>query len=146
MLRTRQGGVSLIEALVTLAILSFGLLGLGMMQLQAMKFNTESYTRSQATWLAYDLMERMRLHRNSTATFTSSYNTDDCTLTSGTPANERDCWYLLVQDTLPSGVALITTPTAGTFQVDISWNERVARKTASAEAGVTRTQSWVFQP
>ena len=47
-------GISLIEALVTLAILSFGLLGLAMMQLQSMKFNTESYSRSKATWLAYD--------------------------------------------------------------------------------------------
>ena len=142
----KQKGVSLIEALVTLAILAFGLLGLAMMQLQSMKFNTDSYSRSQATWLAYDLMERMRMHRNSTATFTSSYNASDCNKTSGTTENERDCWFLLIQQSLPSGVAVITTPTVGTFQVDISWNERVARQTATADAGVTRTQTWVFQP
>ena len=140
-----QAGVSLIEALVTLAILAFGLLGLAMMQLQSMKFNTESYSRSQATLLAYDLMEKMRIYRNNLSPFMTT-PTGSCDKTSASIDNERECWFIKISQTLPSGEAVITEPTTGVFQISISWNERVARATGTAEKGITRTQTWVVRP
>lgn len=53
-------GFTLIEVLVSLVVLAIGLLGLAMLQTTGLRFNTNSYSRTQATYLAYDLAERMR--------------------------------------------------------------------------------------
>ena len=55
-----SGGFTLIEIMVALLIFSIGLLGLAMLQATGLKFNTDSYARTQATILAYDLIDRMR--------------------------------------------------------------------------------------
>lgn len=52
-------GFTLIEALVALLVLSFGLLGLAMMQVKAMKSSHVAYQRSIATIAAQDLVERL---------------------------------------------------------------------------------------
>ena len=59
-LSAREKGFSLIEVLVALLVLSIGLLGLAALQTTSLKYNTDSYTRTQATLLAYDIMDRMR--------------------------------------------------------------------------------------
>jgi len=53
-------GYSLLEVMIALAVLSIGLLGLASLQVQGMRFNTDSYLRTQATILAYDIIDRMR--------------------------------------------------------------------------------------
>src|SRR3990167_4605539 len=55
-----QKGFSLIEVLVALLVLSIGLLGLAALQTTSLQFNTGSYFRTQATFLAYDILDRMR--------------------------------------------------------------------------------------
>lgn len=60
----KSGGFSLIEVLVGLIILAIGLLGLAGLQLEALRNNNSAYLRSQATFLAYDIMDRMRANRN----------------------------------------------------------------------------------
>ena len=56
-------GFTLIEVLVALFVLAIGLLGLAMLQTTGLRFNTNSYTRTQATLLAYDIIDRMRTNR-----------------------------------------------------------------------------------
>lgn len=56
----RQTGVTLIEVLVAIALLSMGLLGLAGLQLRGMQVNQGSAMRSQATIMAEDLADRMR--------------------------------------------------------------------------------------
>jgi len=55
-------GFTLIEVLVALAVLAIGLLGLAALQITGMKFNTDAYTRTQSTFAAYDIIDRMRLN------------------------------------------------------------------------------------
>lgn len=55
-------GFSLIEVLVAMFVFSIGLLGLAMLQLNGMRFNTDAYFRTQATLLAYDIIDRMRVN------------------------------------------------------------------------------------
>lgn len=59
----RQGGFSLIEVLVTIIIVAIGLLGLAALQARAYNSEFESYQRSQAVTLAYDMVERIRTNR-----------------------------------------------------------------------------------
>lgn len=56
----RQGGFTLLEVLVALLVLSLGLLGLAGLQTMSLKFNTQSYQRTQATMLIDSMIDRMR--------------------------------------------------------------------------------------
>lgn len=56
----RIRGVSLVESLVALAVLSAGLLGVAALQVSGLRANGGAYYRTQATALAADLAERIR--------------------------------------------------------------------------------------
>jgi type IV pilus assembly protein PilV len=56
-------GFTLIEVLVALVVLCIGLLGVAALQLTSLKSNHGSAMRSQATYLAYDIVDRMRANR-----------------------------------------------------------------------------------
>ena len=56
-------GLTLVEILIALLVLSIGLLGLAALQTSSLRFNTSSYYRTQATALAYDFADRMRANR-----------------------------------------------------------------------------------
>ncbi|GAB4292562.1 MAG: type IVa pilus pseudopilin TppB [Thiohalomonadaceae bacterium] len=64
----RQNGFSLVEVLVTMLILAIGLLGLAGLQLTSLRNNTTAYERSQATLLAYSIIDRMRANRDAAGT------------------------------------------------------------------------------
>jgi type IV pilus assembly protein PilV len=53
-------GFTLVEVLISVFVLSIGLLGLAGLQVTGLQNNHSAYLRSQATILAYDMAERMR--------------------------------------------------------------------------------------
>ena len=59
-LRRHQAGVSLIEVLISLLILGIGMLGAAALQVNALKFTDSSTASSQASFIAYDMMDRIR--------------------------------------------------------------------------------------
>jgi len=59
----RQSGVTLIEVLITLLVLSVGLLGLAALQGFSLQAGQVSYLRTQATNLAYEVADHARAHR-----------------------------------------------------------------------------------
>lgn len=67
-----QWGVSLIEVLVTMVILSFGLLGLAGLQSKVHLSLGESYQRAQAIVLLSDLSERISANRANAASYISN--------------------------------------------------------------------------
>lgn len=56
-------GVTLIEVLVTIAILSFGLLGVAALQVRMQQAQTESYHRAHAVLLLQDMVDRINANR-----------------------------------------------------------------------------------
>ncbi|MFT4629016.1 MAG: type IV pilus assembly protein PilV [Arenicella sp.] len=54
-----QTGISLIEVLVSVVIISIGLLGLTALQSTSLKLSHESYVRTQATFLGYAITDRI---------------------------------------------------------------------------------------
>jgi type IV pilus assembly protein PilV len=121
----KQQGISLIEVLVALLIVSIGLLGLASLQANSLKFNRSAYDRSQATQLAYDITDRMRANR--TAALAGNYNlamTDTHTATGTIAQQDLTAWIADITTRLPNGSGAITRA-AGTdrFTISIQWSD-----------------------
>lgn len=58
--RAPEAGFSLLEVMIALIVLAVGLLGLAAMQSFSLRYNNQSYQRSQATAAIYDMADRMR--------------------------------------------------------------------------------------
>ena len=59
-----QVGVTLIEVLVALLVLSVGVLGVTMLQLRALKYTDSAMRSTQVSFIAHDLLERVRANPN----------------------------------------------------------------------------------
>jgi len=68
----RESGVSLLEALITIVILAFGILGLAGLQSKLQTVEVESYARSQALILLDDMAARLSAHRGVAATYVTA--------------------------------------------------------------------------
>jgi len=62
-----QSGATMIEVLVTMVIIAFGLLGMAGLQVRMQSSELESYQRSQAILLLNDMAGRIAVNRNSAA-------------------------------------------------------------------------------
>ena len=69
---SRQRGVSLIEVLMAVLIFSIGLLGMAGLLVMATRSNHSAYLRTQVTFLAGSLADRMRA--NPVGVWTGNYN------------------------------------------------------------------------
>ncbi len=65
--RQQQQGTTLVEILVTIVILSFGLLGIAIFQAKTQISSVESYQRAQAVVLLEDMQARMAGHEGTAA-------------------------------------------------------------------------------
>ncbi|MEX2164106.1 MAG: type IV pilus modification protein PilV [Sulfuricaulis sp.] len=146
-------GFSLIEVLVALLVLSIGLLGLAALQTTSLQYNTGSYFRTQATFLAYDIIDRMRA--NTAAVVDSDNNGYDqptttnvippvnCDTTNCTSAQlalyDVRKWYDRIVAVLPQDA----TTTPPTIQIDA--NRRVTIRINWQERDLTKRQDWVIQ-
>ena len=139
--KDKQRGFTLLEILITVLIMSIGLLGLAGLQVTSLKNNHSSYQRTQVTLLAYDIVDRMRSNptaiatgnyvakgsytvtaSGSTHTISAPAATAGCTTTAGCTVSamastDINQWRVLLADKLPGGegvICLDATPDDGT--------------------------------
>lgn len=137
MSKTRvQRGAAMMELLIAMLIIAFGVLGFVGLQAQTALSQVEGYQRSQALLLINDISERISLNRVSAAAYVGNNigTTDpgDCT-TPATRAGKDLCeWSLLIQGaTEVQGTAklgamtgargCITSPVANQYLISIAW-------------------------
>ncbi len=82
----RQAGVSLIEVLVALFVLAFGMLGIAGMQTMAMKANQSAFERNAAVISANSIVERIRSNQRweRDGSYNRALPTGACTVPEGT--------------------------------------------------------------
>jgi len=113
----RQSGSSLVEVLVTIIVLSLGLLSISGLIVTGMKYGHNSYGSSQASWIANDIVDRMRANRDAASTPPFSYN---LAMTAPAPSssssnvaqNDLANWRAKLTATLPSGKGSINVDSA----------------------------------
>jgi type IV pilus assembly protein PilV len=145
--RKFRRGFTMLEMLVSLVILSVGLLGVAILQTKGQQFNHMSYLYTQSSYLAYDIMDRMRA--NEISAKTGSYQkalpsemSADCTKQNCSPSQLVDfdlySWKTLLEKTLPGGEAEILWAAPNRYTVSIKWlNEQ-------KDENDKHIQSWVI--
>ena len=133
-IRRRQGGATLMEVLVTLFVLSVGLLGFAGLLNKSLASNRDAYFRSQASILAHDLGERMRANR--VGALAGSYSMSSKASASGTDAVD---WVNLVATTLPAGDAAVNTSASGdslSVTITLRWSDGRAERALTTQTAL----------
>jgi type IV pilus assembly protein PilV len=139
-----QAGTNLIEVMVALLILSVGLLGLAMLQIQGLKYNSDSYLRTQATFLANEIIERMRVNKTAAASYTNPIPTSlskNCTTANCNGSElalfDLYSWGQTLKNPstgLPNVSTSISAVSGNRYLVSITWLEQKAAGTGAAGA------------
>lgn len=129
-LRAHQGGFSLIEVLVAVVILGFGLLGFALLQTMNVRFVQSANYRTQATNLSYELLDQIRINRIAAAlyagTYTATTATADCQSPTGA-ALTRDVvmtdWRCRLGKALGDNATATVTRAGDVVTVSVSWGD-----------------------
>ena len=145
--RPDAAGFTLLEVLVALIILSIGVLGVAKLTLTATRANDSAFVRTQATELAYQILDQMRA--NKTTALAGSYNiafgvtppnpncqTAACAAPTDVANYDLYHWKQLLT-ILPAGDGQVVTAVNGasvTATVSVQWNDAVASATFNQSA------------
>jgi type IV pilus assembly protein PilV len=146
-----QRGTTLIEVLVTLVLISVGLLGVAALQLTSLRANQEAYSNSQASALAADILDRMRANQQGVKTgqyaklgdTKSNLGSEGAAGTNG--GADMIAWQASIKAILPGvpqgGVQISADGKVVT--VTIQWGERADMTTT--DAGANKAHLTQFQ-
>ena len=140
----RQRGVSIVEALVALLVLSVGMLGIAVMYLESVRANRTALSRTLAVHLVNDMADRIRANRMGRDKYDAAFGTapgapkancatNDCTA-ADLAVYDLSQWYGAVVNALPQGADGKTVP-----QVEVKYN---AGATSNDPARYTVTARW----
>ncbi|MDQ1812250.1 type IV pilus modification protein PilV [Massilia sp. CCM 9210] len=122
----RQQGFSMLEVLITMLVISFGLLGIAGLIITNFKNSHSAYSRGQATIFANDIIDRMRANRT-VAQAGAPYVID---VEAATPAavatvGDRDIrqWRLALASAVKKGTGGIAFLPSGNVVVTIQWDD-----------------------
>lgn len=152
-----QVGSTLIEVLITIVVVSVGLLGMAALQMKSVAVNQSSFQRLQATNLAYEIADSISI--NQVAAHNGNYQLD---LADTTPQNalvgsvaylDLQRWLQAVTNRLPLGDLIIGVPaavpgmaagsTARQYSITICWFDKNADNVVGV-CGVDRASFGFF--
>ena len=158
----RERGFSLLEVLIALLVLSVGLLGIAGLQTVSLKFNHQSYERTQATVLISEMFEKITANPVAArgGSFDAILDTDTSTSFIGYGACPASCtpaqlatfdlfrWKRSIEDPkrLAQGRGAITRvpdpegATAHVYEITINWVENDLTMTQVMRMRTQRTQ------
>ena len=124
-----QQGVTLIEAMIALLVISVGLLGIASLQITAMNQNSSSLNHSQAVWMAYNMSDRIRANINQFNAYdgadTDSSTPQDCITNNCTDVqmvtSDIADWATMIGN-LPGGRGIIGSNADGLL-INVMWDD-----------------------
>lgn len=148
----RQRGMTLIEVLVSVLILAIGLLGAAAIQLNALRYTDSATLSSQASFIAYDMMDRIRANVDGNATANGStdvlalYNLPSAgSAPTGNQASARDqdlADFRANIEGLPSGTGSINVKPNRFVTVTVGWDDtRAAAASAQASGAIPQASN-----
>lgn len=157
-------GFSLLEVLIAVLVFSLGLLGVAGLMVLSVRTNHSAYLRTQASFLAESMIDRMRSNMGRIDDYNGDYDSSgvgdgDCG-TSCTPETlaqrDKEIWSQQLIDSLPDPTASIacdgasvgsggSAPYSGLCTMTITWIEGDLSRAADADVA-RQTFAWVFQP
>ena len=146
-----HSGFTLLEVLIALLVMSIGLLGIGKMMMLSARANDSAYMRSQATALAYTILDDMRANRQ--AAIVQGYDTalgvfpgsPGCT-SAQVAQNDTQLWNNALAAELPGGTGTVITAIAPdkstgannvTATITVTWLDTVAEQSFGNPTGTT---------
>jgi len=159
-----QNGFSIIEVLISVLVISIGLLGMAGLQTTGIQQSHNSYLKTQASMLAYDMADRMRSNLQGVAA--GHYDdvnagTLDLVTTEPACADANACTAQELADidiyqwtsgsdtgslaaTLPSGHGMVAN-SGGIFTITVLWDENRTGATGTDCAGDPAANLKCFQ-
>ena len=137
-----QQGLSLIEVLVSVLILAIGLLGAAAIQLNALKYTDSSTMNTQASFIAYDMMDRIRANPDAAYGLASL----DSAPTSGSfsaPVTQ-DLYDFATNIKAIGGTAATIVKNGYVYTITITWNDVRAVSAANQVNSGSATTSQTF--
>jgi len=161
----RQSGFSMLEVLIAVLVFSLGIIGLAGLLIFAIQSNHVAYLRTQATFLAHNMADRMSA--NPAGLWNNAYNDNNYPVSASTASCAAGCnpqqladydkaqWSTQLSTFLPNahgsincitnGIAYTPTaaqidmrpPYAGTCTMTLTWNE--AGSAGGANKASTKT-------
>ena len=125
-------GFTLIEVLIAILVLGFGLLGFALLQTMGLRFVQSANHRTHATNLAYDLLDQMRANRFQAAWYSSagfaagSVTAGNCSRPVGNVAISQSIarWRCQVVQALGESASTNVNYADGLVTVSISWGDQ----------------------
>ena len=130
--RHDAAGFSMIEVLITLVVLAFGLLGLALLQTMNLRYTKSANQRTQAVNLAGELLDMMRSNRSELAGYeiastslTGVDVSDGCATEAVLGATSNvERWKCEVAEALgTSATVAVDTSAAPTVKINVRWDE-----------------------
>jgi len=116
-----QSGTTLIEVLITVVLVSIGLLGLAGLQLTTVQNSNSSSERFEATTLAHDILERLRANRQPALAGQYNLALGEAPAGANLVGEDLDEWRDALA-VLPNGDGSIDV-TAGEVTIEVQWTD-----------------------
>ncbi|MBD8635130.1 type IV pilus modification protein PilV [Stenotrophomonas sp. CFBP 13725] len=143
--RRQAGGFSLIEVMIAILILGFGLLGFALLQTMNVRYVQSANYRTQATNLSYELLDQIRINRVAADTFVGSYT---ATTTNCNPPTGKDIskdsfmsdWKCRLGKALGDNATATVASNNGVVTVNVTWGDERWNETAADTTFTARTR------
>lgn len=138
--RARQRGVSLLEVLIAVLILSFGLLGLAGLQMTALRNNQSAHERSVAVMESYSITDAMRVDRINALNGNFNLAIDANPAGTSFAALELIKWRNRLQNNLGADATGSVACNGARCTITVRWNDSRGVAGAAQQTIVTEVQ------
>ena len=147
MKRKTQTGASMIEVLVSIMIVSFGMLAIASLQITTVNNNLGQLERSSAVLLTYSMMDRLRTDKAAAKAqkynfaFDADVTVCDAPDTGSSKAqNQTEKWIQEIQASLgEESCGEIACNASGNCVIKVRWNDALASEGNSTEVVMTES-------